>query len=288
MGWLKIDSKSEEYFGDEPLDCCAEFLAELREVYGSERERLPSLGEILINIEKTINSNLADYTSDEVSSVAVSGKTKKSPAKPKAAIGDFLAIPIHRELFAFAQVYGLDKDVVVIGVLPCIENVIANVATLIELEPIDQLSVEPTGVMWNHWQVIANHDVPKIEIKKSLSSSPCFVGELEIVELLQKHKVIESTFRLYRDVRAMHPKQQPKFLGRLQTMMEFLDEKGVLSKRGKLELTDGGLPDDFCMHSELLNKKGLTFFNKVFEKDYMSDYFYTDTVEKLEALWQGN
>ncbi|RKZ50583.1 MAG: hypothetical protein DRR16_26055 [Candidatus Parabeggiatoa sp. nov. 3] len=289
MGWLSIEHKGKKlYYEDKGLDYSVEFLQKLRKEYlQSDLQRLPTLEEILLNLDIVLGVDFASYCSNgkDQELVSISGKTKKQPVQPKPKVGDIVAVPFKRNLFGFIQVLEIQyRDAGVIGIYPYLQTKKSlNIALLSDLKFMAQLQVELTGVLWKHWRVIGNLPLPKtLKIENFLSFSPCFVAELKIIELLKKNKLLDKAFISYDNIRASPPKWRKLVRKSLSVVMSFLKQQKLLSEMGLKEIESGKVPSDFCMHSELLTKEGVMFSEVVFETDHM----YEDTEPKIKALWE--
>ncbi|MCC9602687.1 immunity 26/phosphotriesterase HocA family protein [Stieleria sp. JC731] len=292
MGWLKTENDGAGlYFSDSGLDVCADFLQQFALHYQEELGRQPSLAELTYHLEQGLNQNLDDLVEDPIKAVsAISVKTKKRPAKPKAVLGDLLAIPLGGHRTIYGQVVEvLKRDDVVVEVLDCVSDGTPNLALAMQAKPLAQFRVEQTGVYWSHWKVIGNRSVPDgYPVKKVAYSLPCFVAEIEFVETLRDSSKLPKDYRLYADIGASHPDLREGELGSMVEVLTFLKKKKLLSKSGLAEFGSGELPADFALHSELLTDQGAAFYDKVFKKDYQSGYFATDTTQKIEQFWAEN
>ncbi|OYP35457.1 Imm26 family immunity protein [Rhodopirellula sp. MGV] len=297
MGWLTANKDAAGAdadglaFSDSGLDACSDFLQQFATHYQDELGRLPSVAEIAFHLETALNGQLSESLDDEIKSVAaITIKTKKRPAKPKAVVGDFVAIPLVRDKFAVGQVVEvLKRDDVVIELLDLLTNGMPNLAAASEASPLSQFRIEQTGVHWQHWKIIGNRDVPSnYAVKKVAYSLPCFVAELEFVDALRSQGKLPSDFKLYADLNASHPSLQESEFAAMTEIMSFLQKKQLLSNEGLAEFADGKLPGDFSLHSGLLTKSGIEFYDKVFKKDLQSGYFSKDTTARIEAFWDEN
>ncbi|MDM4017090.1 Imm26 family immunity protein [Roseiconus lacunae] len=298
MGWLSTNtnaagdgSDQSLFYSDSGLDACSDYLGKLAELYRDEFDRRPTLNEIFYHVETGLNERLDELVTDSIDSVSsLTAKTKKRPAKPKAVLGDIVAIPLARHVFVYCRVVEvLKRDDVVVELFDLVTSTPANIVRVVEASALAQFRLEQTGVHWQHWKVIGNQSVADdYVVKKVAYSLPCFVAEIEFTECLQKAGQLPESFRLYADVNASHPKLREDELASLATIMQFLQDKSLLTDEGIAELESGKLPNDFSLHSGLLTEAGNQFYEKVFKKDYQSGYFLTDTATKIEQFWSEN
>jgi hypothetical protein len=286
MGWLSvIRDGTELYYSDEALDHADVFLRQLARVYEqSELGRRPTLEEVLLNVELVLTPSLQEYTSEagRVELLSVTARKQSRRDSVKAKVGDVLAIPVGADRFAFAQVLEGDARGGVLGVWPHINSK----AALPESERSKPFAAQLRGafscVAAGHWQVLDRQSVPpNVQITASPNYSPCFVLELEVIDILKERNLLPNSYRMYHDLGAVSAKLHDANKNILREVMRFLREHRLLTSAGaKAAAVDIG--DDFVLDSELLTEAGNKFYGRVFDKSYTSDYLYRDTYRKLE------
>jgi len=261
----------------------------MREIYSeSELGRYPTLEEILFNLQTVLAADLEGFTSNleglELGELVA--KTRKKAAKPKPRDGNVLQIPFSDHTSGFAQVLKvLPRQAGVVGVYPLVQKGIPNLVALSEMPFVCQLRIELTGVLWRHWRIVGDLPVAASpEPAETGAYSPCQVAVWEMIDALQKVKVLDPAFRVYTQIKAYHPSRCDRYIEWLSETMRFLVDRKLLSKDGLAMGSAGRVQPDFVLHSGLLTEQGKRFYDSVFAADYAVDT-QEDTYVALEQYW---
>ncbi|HLJ93060.1 MAG TPA: Imm26 family immunity protein [Gemmataceae bacterium] len=119
MGWWNVDGKGRRMkLGDEPIDLLHEVLRAFADCYAEELGRKPTTLEFLFSLQNALHTTgrdvFTDLAAQEVASVKI--VTKKAPKIHKYGIGDYFAIPLKPQDFAYGRIIGADAAGAVIEV----------------------------------------------------------------------------------------------------------------------------------------------------------------------------
>jgi hypothetical protein len=107
MGWWSIKHSGEELIqGDAPYDILGDSFEQLAQEYEEEWDRKPTLAELVYAIETVLAASIDKYASggDELEIVSLAVETKTRRKSQSFRIGDFFAIPLDEELYAFGRI----------------------------------------------------------------------------------------------------------------------------------------------------------------------------------------
>jgi hypothetical protein len=170
MGWWIIKQTGQELIqGDEPYDILMDALEQLAREYEEEWDRKPTLAELVCALETVLATGVDKYVldGDEVEIAKLAVKTKKRRKNQSFRVGDFFAVPIDDELYAFGRILsGLRVDT--LALLVGIYNKVSRrILTPFELKGTDFMfepfHCDDEGWKAWKWKIIGNMPVESDE-----------------------------------------------------------------------------------------------------------------------------
>lgn len=153
MGWWKDSQNPEIELGDMPFDILHEAIKNFTHCYQEERGRKPSSSEIIRSLEEVLalfgDVYLSDLSETEITKLAV--KMAKRKKKQVYEIGDYFAVPVTEEIYAFGRILQKDSNGYLVEIY---ESVSPDLHTPSQLKGYRRL-FQPIYVgsnVWENWE----------------------------------------------------------------------------------------------------------------------------------------
>lgn len=164
MSWFNISESGEEILiGDETIDVVSDMLFQFSKEYQSDLERKPTLNELAKTIRIVLDIYADKYLNgcDEIEIVDVKIITKKRRKKQAYQDGDFFAIPLPDDKYAFGRI--LDSANNTYGFYNIISEKIEPISKLKQLPYVFIILCADDGITSWRWKIIGHEKLAEGE-----------------------------------------------------------------------------------------------------------------------------